>query len=40
VPLAFLSMIGVSKLTRSSLPANVTAKLLALHLPEAVRQPT
>ncbi|HUB71218.1 MAG TPA: cation acetate symporter [Acidimicrobiales bacterium] len=37
VPLAFLTMVGVSKLTRSSLPVNVTAKLLALHLPEAVR---
>jgi Na+(H+)/acetate symporter ActP len=37
VPLAFLTMVGVSKLTRSSLPPNVTAKLLALHLPEAVR---
>ena len=37
VPLAFLTMVGVSKLTRSSLPPNVTAKSLALHLPEAVR---
>jgi Na+(H+)/acetate symporter ActP len=37
VPLAFITMIGVSLLTRSSVPADVTRKLLALHLPERIR---
>jgi Na+(H+)/acetate symporter ActP len=37
VPLAFAVMIGVSRLTRHSIPADVTRKLLALHLPENVR---
>ncbi|MFZ0668646.1 MAG: cation acetate symporter [Acidimicrobiales bacterium] len=37
VPLAFAAMIGVSLLTRRSLPTDVTRKLLALHLPERVR---
>ena len=37
VPLAFATMIGVSLATRRSLPADVTRKLLALHLPERVR---
>ncbi|HVB26842.1 MAG TPA: cation acetate symporter [Mycobacteriales bacterium] len=39
VPLAFAAMITVSLLTRQSLPADVTGKLLALHLPESVRLP-
>jgi cation/acetate symporter len=37
VPLAFLAMVVVSRLTPSALPADVTGKLLALHLPESVR---
>lgn len=39
VPLAFCTMIGVSLATGWALPANVTQKLLALHLPEEVRRP-
>jgi Na+(H+)/acetate symporter ActP len=39
VPLAFLVMIVGSLLSRSTLPADVTQKLLALHLPEPVRSP-
>jgi hypothetical protein len=30
-------MIGISLLTRSSVPPDVTRKLLALHLPERIR---
>jgi cation/acetate symporter len=37
VPLAFATMIAVSLLTRSSVPPDVTRKLLALHLPERIR---
>jgi Na+(H+)/acetate symporter ActP len=37
VPLAFGTMLFVSWATPSSLPANVTGKLLALHLPEELR---
>jgi cation/acetate symporter len=37
VPLAFGAMVGVSLATRPSLPADVTRKLLALHLPERMR---
>jgi cation/acetate symporter len=37
VPLAFLTMIVVSIATPGSLPADVTTKLLALHLPERIR---
>lgn len=37
VPLAFTAMVGVSLVTRRSLPTDVTRKLLALHLPERVR---
>lgn len=37
VALAFAVMIGVSRLTRDAVPADVTRKLLALHLPEQVR---
>jgi cation/acetate symporter len=37
VPLAFTAMIGVSLMTRQSLPNDVTRKLLSLHLPERVR---
>ncbi|HET9072418.1 MAG TPA: hypothetical protein VFN60_10940 [Acidimicrobiales bacterium] len=39
VPLAFATMIVVSRLTPGAVPADVTARLLALHLPEAVRAP-
>jgi Na+(H+)/acetate symporter ActP len=39
VPLAFVTMIGVSLLTPRSLPHDVTQKLLALHLPERIRVP-
>lgn len=38
VPVAFAVMIGVSLLTRWALPADVTQKMLALHLPEEVRR--
>jgi Na+(H+)/acetate symporter ActP len=38
VPLAFLTMIGVSLATPHAVPVNVRQKLLALHLPERVRQ--
>jgi Na+(H+)/acetate symporter ActP len=34
VPLAFATMVGVSRATRGSLPADVAGKLLQLHLPE------
>jgi Na+(H+)/acetate symporter ActP len=37
VPLAFSTMVIVSRLTPSALPEDVTGKLLALHLPESVR---
>jgi Na+(H+)/acetate symporter ActP len=37
VPLSFLVMIVVSRATPSTLPVDVTQKLLALHLPEEVR---
>ena len=40
VPLAFVTMIGVSLATPRALPHDVTQKLLALHLPERVRLPT
>ncbi len=40
VPLAFLVMITVSRLTPAAVPVDVTQKLLALHLPEAVRFPS
>ena len=40
VPLAFLTMIVLSLATARALPADVTRKLLALHLPERVRVPT
>jgi Na+(H+)/acetate symporter ActP len=39
VPLAFAVMIGVSRLTPGAVPADVTRKLLALHLPERVHAP-
>jgi Na+(H+)/acetate symporter ActP len=39
VPLAFLAMVGVSLLTRRTVPPDVTRQLLALHLPERVRLP-
>jgi len=39
VPLAFVAMIGVSLLTRQTVPPDVTRQLLALHLPERVRLP-
>jgi Na+(H+)/acetate symporter ActP len=39
VPLAFAVMIGVSRLTPTTVPADVTRKLLALHLPERVHAP-
>ena len=39
VPLAFVAMIGVSLLTRRTVPSDVTRQLLALHLPERVRLP-
>jgi Na+(H+)/acetate symporter ActP len=39
VPLAFLTMVGLSLATPRSLPHDVTQKLLALHLPERVRPP-
>jgi cation/acetate symporter len=39
VPLAFVAMIGVSLLTRRTVPPDVTRQLLALHLPERVRLP-
>jgi Na+(H+)/acetate symporter ActP len=37
VPLAFLTMVGLSLATPRALPHDVTQKLLALHLPERVR---
>jgi Na+(H+)/acetate symporter ActP len=40
VPLAFITMLGVSLLTPRALPRDVTQKLLALHLPERVRLPS
>jgi Na+(H+)/acetate symporter ActP len=40
VPLAFITMIGVSLATPRALPHDVTQKLLALHLPERVRLPS
>jgi cation/acetate symporter len=39
VPLAFIAMVGVSLLTRRTVPPDVTRQLLALHLPERVRLP-
>jgi Na+(H+)/acetate symporter ActP len=39
VPLAFLAMIVCSLATPSAVPADVTKKLLALHLPERIRIP-
>jgi cation/acetate symporter len=39
VPLAFVTMVGISLLTPHALPRDVTQKLLALHLPERVRAP-
>ncbi|HVA58920.1 MAG TPA: cation acetate symporter [Mycobacteriales bacterium] len=39
VPLAFTAMVAVSLGSRRRLPADVIGKLLALHLPEAVRLP-
>ncbi len=39
VLLAFATMIVVSLLTPGAVPADVTARLLSLHLPEAVRRP-
>ena len=39
VPTAFLAMVVVSRLTPRAIPRDVTAKLLALHLPEGVRGP-
>ena len=39
VPLAFFAMVGVSLLTRRTVPPDVTRQLLALHLPERVRLP-
>lgn len=39
VPLAFATMVVVSALTPAAVPADVTSRLLALHLPEAVRRP-
>jgi cation/acetate symporter len=39
VPLAFATMIGVSKATPGAIPSDITRKLLALHLPEQVRLP-
>ena len=39
VPLAFLAMIAFSLGTPSAVPADVTKKLLALHLPERIRVP-
>ncbi len=40
VPLAFATMVGVSLATPRAVPADVLHKLLALHLPERVRQQT
>lgn len=37
VPLAFAAMVVGSRLSPGAVPADVTSKLLALHLPEAVR---
>ncbi|MCL6537741.1 MAG: cation acetate symporter [Acidothermus sp.] len=37
VPLAFAVIVVVSRLTRWTLPADVTGKLLALHIPEEIR---
>jgi Na+(H+)/acetate symporter ActP len=39
VPLAFLTMSGLSLATPRAMPQDVTNKLLALHLPERVRAP-
>jgi Na+(H+)/acetate symporter ActP len=39
VPFAFLTMIVVSLMTPHAVPAGVTRKLLALHLPERIRIP-
>ncbi len=39
VPLAFTTMVVVSRLTPGTVPADVTSRLLTLHLPEAVRRP-
>jgi cation/acetate symporter len=39
VPLAFLTMLGLSLATPRAMPHDVTTKLLALHLPERVRTP-
>jgi Na+(H+)/acetate symporter ActP len=38
VPLAFLAMVVGSLVTRRTLPADVTGKLLALHLPEHLQR--
>jgi len=38
VPLAFSTMVVVSRLTPGALPEDVIGKLLALHLPESVRR--
>jgi cation/acetate symporter len=40
VPLAFLTMVGLSLATPRALPHDVIQKLLALHLPERVRPPS
>jgi cation/acetate symporter len=37
VPLAFVAMIVGSRLTPTQMPADLEAKLLQLHLPEALR---
>jgi cation/acetate symporter len=37
VPLAFLTMVAVSRATPAYLPADLESKLLQLHLPEALR---
>jgi len=37
VPLAFATMVAVSLMTKRSAPSNVAGKMLAMHLPEALR---
>jgi cation/acetate symporter len=39
VPLAFVTMVVVSRLTTRRVPHDINAKMLALHLPESLRAP-
>jgi Na+(H+)/acetate symporter ActP len=39
VPLSFATMVAVSKMSAGRVPADVDAKMLALHLPESLRAP-